>query len=95
MSIVRRIKINAGIGMIGGVVVILAAMGKAVILGRYLDLESFGYYVICLNAVSIIKLILSIGFEPTLLRFIPEFEAEKADHKVASLLVLLIYIASV
>ena len=94
MSIVRRVKINAGIGMVGGAVIILAAMGKAVILGRYLDLESFGYYVICLNAVSIIKLILSIGFEPTLLRFIPEFEAEKADHKVASLLILLIYIAS-
>ena len=94
MSIVRRVKINAGIGMVGGVVIILAAMGKAVILGRYLDLESFGYYIICLNAVSIIKLILSIGFEPTLLRFIPEFEAEKADHKVASLLILLIYIAS-
>ena len=94
MSIVKRVKINAGIGMVGGVVIILAAMGKAVILGRYLDLESFGYYVICLNAVSIIKLIFSIGFEPTLLRFIPEFEAEKANHKVASLLILLIYIAS-
>ena len=58
MSIVKRVKINAGIGMVGGVVIILAAMGKAVILGRYLDLESFGYYVICLNAVSIIKLIM-------------------------------------
>ena len=94
MSLVKRVQINAGIGMVGGIVIILAAMGKAVILGRYLDLESFGYYIICLNVVSIIKLILSVGFEPTLLRFIPEFEAENADHKVASLLILLIYIAS-
>jgi len=94
MSVVKRVKINASIGLIGGMAIILAAMGKVVILGRYLDVESFGYYIICLNAVAIIKLILRVGFEPTLIRFIPEFEAEKAEDKVASLLILSIYLAS-
>ncbi len=93
MSLASRVRNNTGIGLLGSCLVTVGVLTKTVILGRALSLEDFGLYVICLNAVVILKLFLNPGLGPTLLRYIPEFEAEDSQEKVSSLVCLCGYLA--
>ncbi len=93
MSRSKRLKKNTGIGLLGSVLVTFGVVGKTIILGRYLDLADFGYYIICLNAIAMLRLFLRPGFELTLMRYIPEFEAEESKEKVSSLVLLCLYVA--
>jgi len=95
MSRLKRVKNNTILSLLGSGLITAGALVKTIVLARFLEIEDFGYYVLCLNAVVILRLFLRPGFQPTLLRYIPEYEAEGSQDKVSSVVLLCIYISLV
>lgn len=86
--LLKRIAGNTGFGLFSGVVILVAGIVRAILLGHYFDLSVFGYFVICINLVALARLFTQIGLSDTIFRFYPEFD-EKGDFDALSSLVVL------
>lgn len=71
----------------------MAGVVRVALLGRYFDLSTFGYFIICVSLVTFVRVILKIGLGDTVLRFFPEFEQKGKTNAVSSLVVLTAYVS--
>ncbi len=92
-GVFRRIAGNTGIGLIGSGVLMVGTILRTVILGRSLDLDTFGFVVVCTNAVLVMRLIFRVGVGETLLRYVPDFLHNDDKEAVGSLLWLIVYLS--
>lgn len=93
-SLAKRIAGNTGIGLFGSGLLMVGTILRTVILGRELDLDTFGFVIVCTNAVLFMRLILRIGVGETLLRYIPEFLQSDDNEAIGSLLWLIVYLSA-
>ncbi|MGC6582164.1 MAG: lipopolysaccharide biosynthesis protein [Akkermansiaceae bacterium] len=90
----ERVARNTGLGLISGVVILFAGVTRAILLGRFFDLSTFGYFVICINLVAFAKILLQVGLADTILRFYPEYETKERPEALSSLVLLGAYLSA-
>ncbi len=89
----KRVAGNTGLGLLSGVVILIAGIIRAGLLAVYLDLTEFGYFIICTNLIAFVRVLMQIGVADTIIRFFPKFEEQKRNDALSSLVFLIFYVA--
>lgn len=92
-SHLKRVAGNTGLGLVSGLITLGAGILRAILLAKYFDLLTFGYFVICTSLVTFVRVLLKLGVGEVIIRFVPEFELEGRKEALSSLLVLVAYVA--
>jgi O-antigen/teichoic acid export membrane protein len=83
---VRRVTSAVVWNFLGKGFVLVVRFAESVILVRLLGREEYGLYGSLINLEAILVLVISLGFENALSRFVPQFRAEGDTGKIRSLL---------
>lgn len=89
----KRVAGNTGLGLVSGVVILIAGIIRAGLLAVYFDLTQFGYFIICTNLIALVRVLMQIGLADTIIRFFPQFENQARKDALSSLVFLVFYVA--